>query len=83
MTPVQRDFKKGIDHFLADRLTGAERSLRKVVKQHPGHNAALHLLGLIALRSGQARAGERRIRQAIAAAPDNPRLPRQSRRGAA
>ena len=71
MTPLQREFKKGVDHYLADRLAGAERCLRKVVKQQPKHGDALHLLGLIALRSGQAKAAVRRIRQAIAAAPGN------------
>ncbi len=72
MTSVQREFKKGVDHYLAERFAGAERSLRKVVKQDPKHADALHLLGLISLRSGQAKAGERRILQAIATAPDNP-----------
>jgi len=72
MSIAQREFKKGVEHYLAERLSGAERSLRKVIKHDPKHGDALHLLGLIALRSGQAKAGERRIRQAIAAVPGNP-----------
>jgi len=72
MTPAQKEFKKGVDHYLAERLSSAERCFRKVVKLKPDHGDALHLLGLIAVRSDQAKAGERRIRQAIAAAPENP-----------
>jgi tetratricopeptide (TPR) repeat protein len=71
MTPAQKEFKKGVDHYLAERLSSAERCLRKVVRQTPDHGDALHLLGLIAVRSDQAKAGERRIRQAIATAPGN------------
>ncbi len=71
MAPVQQDFKKAVDHYMAGRFAKAEKLFRKVAKADAQNADARHLLGLIALQTGQPKAAERHVRQAIAIQPAN------------
>ena len=71
MAPVQQDFKKAVDHYMAGRFAKAEKLFRKVAKADALNADARHLLGLIALQTGQPKAAERLVRQAIAVQPAN------------
>ena len=55
-----------LDAHLAGRLADAERSYRAALDEDPGNADALHLLGLVRERGGDAAEGEALIRRAIA-----------------
>ena len=54
----------------AGRVAAAETGYRNVLAQEPGNAVALHLLGMIGVRTGQAAIGIDLIRRAIALEPD-------------
>ena len=66
---AQHLLRDAIGHHQAGRLIEAERLYRKILRAHPGHADALHLLGLIAHQAGQADAALQLIGDAIARNP--------------
>src|SRR5262245_45065940 len=59
-------------HFQAGRLQEAEAGCRQVLEQDPGHADALHLLGVLAHRSGRNDVAAELIARAVVLNPDNP-----------
>ena len=56
------------------KLSQAESACRSILATSPNHSAAIHLLGLIRARSGDAHTGERLLRRSIELEPCNPTL---------
>lgn len=52
-SPVQQVLAAALQHFQAGRLGEAERLFRQVLANDPHHTECLHLLGLIAYRTGR------------------------------
>ncbi len=71
MSALQKDFNKAVEHYLAGRFAKAQKLFRKVAKGDERNADARHLLGLIALQTGQPDAAEGHIRQAIVLQPAN------------
>ncbi len=63
---AQAAFTKAYRHHQARRWDAAERCYRQVLAIHPRHADSLHLLGVVAYRSGRDAAAIDLIRQAIA-----------------
>lgn len=61
-----------IEHHRAGRFAEAERIYRHILRDHPDHAAALHLLGLIAHEAGRHDVAIEHIRRAIALLPGAP-----------
>ncbi|HSZ54764.1 MAG TPA: tetratricopeptide repeat protein [Tepidisphaeraceae bacterium] len=66
------EFEAAGRDFAAGRLREAEVRLREILAAHPAHAPSLHLLGLIAHRTGHFAAAADLMRQAAAAEPANP-----------
>jgi predicted O-linked N-acetylglucosamine transferase (SPINDLY family) len=66
---VQDALKRAIAYHQAGRLADAETIYRQILARQPNHADALHLLGLIALRSGHRDQAIELIRRAIAIHP--------------
>ncbi len=63
---LQAEFSQGMALHSHGELAGAERIYREVLRQHPHHFGALHMLGVIALQTGHAEQAANLIRKAIA-----------------
>jgi len=66
------ELKKGVQYHQADRLERAGEIYTEILKTHPNHPEALHLLGLIAYQSGQTSNAINLMNRAIQIAPDSP-----------
>ncbi|HZZ88008.1 MAG TPA: tetratricopeptide repeat protein [Caulobacteraceae bacterium] len=64
-------FDDAVRQFERGRLPDAERRLRQVLAQAPGHAPALHMLGLTAHRAGDDQTAVRLIGAAISSRPDD------------
>jgi tetratricopeptide (TPR) repeat protein len=62
---LQAEFSQGMALHSQGELAGAERIYREVLRQHPHHFGALHMLGVIALQTGHAEQAANLIRKAI------------------
>lgn len=67
-------FGEGLRHYHEGRWPQAQQLFQAVLAAAPGHLPSLHLLGLIALQTGQASAAADCFRRAVAVNPDNPEL---------
>jgi len=74
MSSVLRDLQEAVRLFQAGQFGHAEVSCRRILQAHPHHADALHVLGLIAWRSGKHRRAIDAITQAIAGRPQAPRF---------
>ena len=73
MPTPPHDFDRAVQRYLAGDLAGAEPLFERLAGGGGAHAAeALHLWGLIALRTGRAALAESRLAAAIAADPGNP-----------
>ena len=66
---LQQALEMAAQHYEAGRLRDAESLLRQLLAQKPDHPDALHLLGLVAHRSGHHEPAIALIRQALVAFP--------------
>src|SRR6202012_3687639 len=66
---IEAFFQRGLQLHAAGRLTDAEQVYRQVLATAPSHGDALHMLGVLALQSGQPQAALGLIDQAIAQQP--------------
>ena len=71
MSP-QQAFTLALQHHQAGRLAEAEALYRQILSVQPGHSDALHLLGAIALVTGNCEAALALISRADAAQPSHP-----------
>src|SRR5690606_40131046 len=67
---ADRAFALALEHHRAGRLADAERGYRDILLRHPGHADALHLLGVIALQTGNLEPALSLIQRAVALRPD-------------
>ena len=66
---VQNDVQQAVELHRSGRLDEAERRYRAVLKKQPNHPDALHFLGLLLHRRGDAAAGVEMVRRATTFAP--------------
>ncbi len=66
---IAEHFQTAYTHHRAGRLDRAADLYQKILRKNPDHADALHLLGLIALASGQPKQAVQLIGKAVAAAP--------------
>jgi tetratricopeptide (TPR) repeat protein len=66
---MPEDFPTAVGHHRRGDLLGAARAYRAVLARDPTHAGALHLLGVVALQSGDAPAAIALIGRAVARAP--------------
>ena len=64
---TQKALATAIDHHRAGKLNAAATGYRKVLKRQPDNAAALHLLGLINLQTGNLEPAAKLLRKAVAA----------------
>ena len=69
---VREFIERGLQHHRAGRLTEAKTLYEQALKLRSRHPDALHLLGLVALQSGDAAAATALLEQAAQAQPRNP-----------
>jgi protein O-GlcNAc transferase len=69
---LHEELKMGVQHHQANQLGRAQEIYAEILKIHPRHPEALHLLGLIAYQTGQSGKAIDLIGQAIQIAPDSP-----------
>jgi tetratricopeptide (TPR) repeat protein len=72
MMSIDQTMRMAVQHHEAGQLREAEHLYRSVLAQVPNHPDAMHLLGLIARRVGQADAAIDLIRRAIEINPHSP-----------
>ncbi len=65
MSSIVETLQQGLDHHRAGRLLGAEKMYRRVLKTHPRHAGAMHLLGFIAYQLGKPEDACQYLQQAI------------------
>ncbi len=68
-TDLRAALDAAVKHHQAGRLDEAETLYRRILRSHPEHPDAVHLLGVIAHLRGQNAAAEDLIRQAIQSSP--------------
>src|SRR3954469_23404560 len=71
---IDQALATAVEHHSAGRLAEAESIYRQVLQQQPDNPNALHLLGLIALDTGQPDAAIALIRRAVAVRPQTAAL---------
>ncbi len=64
MSTLAETLQQGLDHHRAGRLVQAEQMYRRVLRAHPRHAGAAHLLGLIAYEMGKPDIAAQLIEQA-------------------
>jgi tetratricopeptide (TPR) repeat protein len=69
--PTVASYDEGLWLHRQGRLSDAERIYRQILQREPANVAALHMLGLVALQTGQPERAVRLIGKAIALQPDN------------
>jgi predicted O-linked N-acetylglucosamine transferase (SPINDLY family) len=67
---VDQAFALALRHHQAGRLAEAERGYRQILHRLPDHPDSLHLLGVIALQSGNTEAALALVERAVALRPD-------------
>jgi predicted O-linked N-acetylglucosamine transferase (SPINDLY family) len=67
---VDQAFALALRHHQAGRLTEAERGYRQILQRLPEHPDSLHLLGVIALQTGDLEAAFALVQRAVALRPD-------------
>jgi predicted O-linked N-acetylglucosamine transferase (SPINDLY family) len=67
---VDQAFALALRHHQAGRLADAERGYRQILQRLPEHPDSLHLLGVIALQTGNPEAALALVEQAVALRPD-------------
>ena len=67
---VGEAFALALQHHQSGRLAEAERAYREILQAQPGHADSLHLLGVIALQTGNPEPALALIRRAVALRPD-------------
>ncbi len=68
------EFQRAVRALNQGRLDTAAGACRALLEQEPDNVDAIHLLGVIECEAGQLEAGERRLKQAIRARPDDPEI---------
>ena len=63
-------FALALDQHRAGRLADAEHRYREILQREPQHADSLHLLGVIALQTGNLAAALALVQQAVALRPD-------------
>lgn len=63
-------FELALTHHRAGRLAEAERAYRQILEHHPKHTDSLHLLGVVALQTGNLDPALELTRRAVALRPD-------------
>jgi tetratricopeptide (TPR) repeat protein len=69
--PLQARFEQAVALHEQGHLAAAERIYRDILRQQPQHIGAMHLLGVIALRTGHSEQGAELIKKAVALNPNN------------
>jgi protein O-GlcNAc transferase len=74
MTPgsIDQTFQIAVEHHQAGRLGEAERICRQILVEQPAHAEAMHLLAMIAYRTGKNEVALDLFRRAIALRPNFP-----------
>jgi predicted O-linked N-acetylglucosamine transferase (SPINDLY family) len=67
---VDQAFALALRHHQAGRLADAERGYRQILQRLPEHPDSLHLLGVIALQTGNPEAALALVERAVALRPD-------------
>lgn len=67
---VAEAFALALQHHQSGRLAEAERGYREILAVQPEHSDSLHLLGVIALQTGNPKPALALIQQAVALRPD-------------
>jgi len=67
---ADRAFARALEHHRAGRLADAEHGYRSILARQPEHADALHLLGVIALQTGNLEPALSLIQRAVALRPD-------------
>lgn len=67
---VGEAFALALQHHQSGRLAEAERGYREILQAQPGHADSLHLLGVIALQTGNPEPALTLIERAVALRPD-------------
>src|ERR1700749_1293103 len=70
--PVQQLMQVAHEYEVAKRFDDAERLLGHVLKAHPEHAPALHLMGVVAFRQGRKLQALSLMEKAIALGVDTP-----------
>ncbi len=70
-TSANSKLRTALSHHQAGRLTEAKRIYAEILSKKPKQARALHLLGVLKLQQGDARAASKLIGKAIAVKPDN------------
>jgi len=71
---VAKQLQAGLGHHQSGRLREAEAIYQSILREHPQHPDALHLLGVVALQAGNADAAVDLIQRAIKANPREPQF---------
>lgn len=71
---VAKQLQAGLEHHQSGRLREAESAYQSVLREHPKHPDALHLLGVLALQTGNASDAVKLIETAIEANPNEPQF---------
>jgi predicted O-linked N-acetylglucosamine transferase (SPINDLY family) len=69
---IQQALDLALQHHQAGRLPQAEAIYRQILQQQPNHADALHLLGVVALQTGQPAVAADLIGRAVAIQPNYP-----------
>jgi protein O-GlcNAc transferase len=67
---VDQAFALALQHHQAGRLAEAERAYRQILQQQPEHADSLHLLGVIALQTGDLEPALALVQRAVSLRPD-------------
>lgn len=67
---VDETFALALRHHQSGRLAEAERGYREILQAQPGHADSLHLLGVLALQTGNPEPALELIQRAVALRPD-------------
>src|SRR5262245_3876505 len=65
MTTINETLREGLGHHQAGRVKQADHAYRKVLRIHPRHAGAVHLLGLIAFQAGKLELAANYLQEAI------------------
>ena len=69
---ISERLQAGLEHHRSGRFSEAEAIYQSVLKEHPEHPDALHLLGVLALQAGRADMAVGWFQRAINVRPDEP-----------
>lgn len=69
---ISAQLKLGLEHHQSGRFQEAEGIYQSILKTHPEHPDALHLLGVLALQAGRPEMAAKLFERAVKAKPDEP-----------